>query len=189
MITLTVKDATDSAFLASGGKAAVADVKTTGFTIVLDELSLRDLEYNWFAFSVDNPRKVTGKPIDALLGLPTTTTTPIPTPIPTIDPSESLAPTPTRTPTPTGSPQLPLTSDLQPNPTPTPEASFLKIKDNELGFARIRNSPTADAEEIGQIPIGIEIPYTDEQFGWLKITYEGVTGWVSSVVVDKNVVH
>jgi hypothetical protein len=186
MITQTVKDATDSAFLSDGGKAVVSNVKTTGFTIVLDELSPRDLEYNWFAFSVDNPRKIMGKSIDALLGLPSATETPTPTKEPTPIPSDTI---PTYMPTPTGIPDLPLTQDLQPLVSPKPEPLTVKIRENDLGFVRMRVSPAQEADEIAQIPVGEIVPYSDEQFGWLKVAFDGQNGWISSVVVDRIVVH
>ena len=87
---------------------------------------------------------------------------------------------------------------LTPTPTlsgPTPKAtvtpkiggkitknSFILIKENSLGFLRVRNAPKGN--EIAQIkPIDPEqkYPLLEEKSGWYKIAYEqGKEGWVSA---------
>jgi hypothetical protein len=99
-ISLVVKSATDSAFLGDGTRAAVADVTTSGFTILLDMAVPRDLEYNWVALAVKNPRRIVGTGIGI-----------VPTPI---ESGPSATPTPTEGPTPVASPPPELIS-----PTPT----------------------------------------------------------------------
>jgi uncharacterized protein YraI len=49
----------------------------------------------------------------------------------------------------------------------------------------MRKTPSSDAEEVGQIPVGETVGYQDEQFGWLKCTFNGATGWVSGTFVDR----
>ena len=126
-ITLVLKEATDSAFLAEAAKAAVAEVTASGFTIVLDQPVPRDLEYNWFALSVEDVRRTVGKSLDdQFLG---SETTPTPTPVPTLSPTPMPEPTlpasgqaatliPTLMPSPTSLPTV--TPVMTPTPTSLP---------------------------------------------------------------------
>lgn len=103
----------------------------------------------------------------------------------------SLNPTPTPTfsgPTPKVTVTPRLGAKTTPSPVPTKatgtglENSFVLIKENSLGFLRIRNAPSGS--EIAQIkPIDPEqkYPLVEEKSGWYKITYgEGKEGWVTA---------
>jgi hypothetical protein len=100
-ITLRLTSKDDSEFLSEGASAAVANVTTTGFTIVLDMPAPREFEYQWVALGVDNPKRTVGSSYfgdDLIVPTPTphmvtvtnsestvvTTSTPVPTPVPTI---------------------------------------------------------------------------------------------------------
>jgi len=121
-ITLVLSEATDSAFLAEGVRAAVANVTTNSFSIVLAEPVPRNLTYNWFALAVIGGRRIVGKGVDGT----GTTSTLLVTPTPdilgaTVTPSASLTPTVTPVPTPEASPSASLTPTVTPVPTPTPQ--------------------------------------------------------------------
>jgi hypothetical protein len=60
-ITLQLTNATDSAFLSDLTKAAVSDVTTAGFTVVLDEPTPVDAEYNWVAMAIKNKKRIVPK--------------------------------------------------------------------------------------------------------------------------------
>ena len=169
------KEATDSAFLAESVKTAVAAVSTTGFSIILDAPNPRDLEYNWIAIAVTNPSRTVGAGIGELgsvagNSVATPTDTPLPTIVPTPQPTPSATVGEKATPTPT--------------PTVAPSASTVTVLSNDLGFVRIRSGPSVEATESGQIPSGETLLFTDEQFGWYNVMYNGVAGWVSSTFVS-----
>ncbi len=96
-ITLVLPQASNSAFLAEGVQAAVTNVTTSGFSIVLNGPVPRDLTYNWFALTVSGGRTIVGKSIDGtgststllvppvsdILGV-TATSSAIPTLVPTV---------------------------------------------------------------------------------------------------------
>ena len=173
VVTLSValKEATDSAFLADAVRVAVAGVTTKGFSIVLDLPVPRDLEYNWVALSVKNPRRVVGKSID---GRPaeTVAVTPIPTPIPT----DIIAQSPTITPVPLETPVA----------SPTATLAMVTVLPTDLDFVRIRTGPSVDATESGSIPSGVTVPYSDVQYGWYNVVYQAINGWVSGTYVAVN---
>ncbi|MCX6792024.1 MAG: SH3 domain-containing protein, partial [Candidatus Gottesmanbacteria bacterium] len=193
-ITLVLPEATDSAFLAEGAKAAVTNVTTNGFTIVLADPVPRDLMYNWFVLAVTGGRRIVGKTIDgsgststllmgttsSILGdtivTPSATLTPTLTPTPTATPSPTL--TPTATPVPTATPA--------PTPTPSSSTNTLTLLSNDLGFVRTQDAPSIYATEIGQIPTGVTVPYDDVQYGWYHVTYNQIVGWISSTYVQVN---
>ena len=202
-ISLVLKESTDSAFMVDGLHAAVANVTTTGFAIILDMPVPRDLEYNWVALAVANPRRVVGQgigltstPLPAEVpgvtgtqeGTPTpgltSTLTPAPTltpmPTPLVTPVPTSTPTPTETPIPTVTPPV-----VSSTATPTPGSS-LTVLPTDLGFVRIRDASTVDGNEIGQIPSGQTVAYDNTEYGWYHITYEGISGWVSGTYVVTN---
>ena len=102
---------------------------------------------------------------------------------PTPTPAEAVTPTPTgkikkTTPTPT------TTSS---NVTPTSGAAsqslgYVLIKENSLGFLRVRNNPSGtEITKIQPIDPQRRYPLLEEKSGWYKITYEeGKEGWVSA---------
>jgi hypothetical protein len=67
------KEATASGYLAENYQAAVWDISTKGFSIVLDRFSEKDLYFNWIALNVGQPRLWRGddsvkRAVEALTG-------------------------------------------------------------------------------------------------------------------------
>ena len=196
-ISLLYTEATDSAFLADAVNAAVANVKETGFTIVMEAPVPRDIEYSWIALSIKDAKRTVGKGLGegGATNLPavspsatlTPTATPVPTPTstpsPTATPLPTATATPTATPTPTPTPTpLPPT----PTPTPTPTVKTVTVLPNDLGYVRLRDGPSIESVEINQVPSGTTVPYDDFQYGWYSVTYGGVKGWISGTYVTQN---
>jgi hypothetical protein len=192
-ISLVYKEATDSAFMTLGGNSAVSNISEKGFSIILEEPAPRDLEYNWVALSVADAKRTIGKSLEeggsttlpATLGetavvtpsatlTPTATPVPTPTIVPTLTPTATPVPTPIPTATPT------------PTPTPSPSGPTATILPNDLGFVRMRDGPSVDAAEVGQIPSGTTVPYSDIQYGWYHVTYNGTSGWISGTYITVN---
>jgi hypothetical protein len=123
-ISLVLPTATDSAFMAEGVQAAITNITTDGFTIVLNTPVPKDLMYNWFALAVNNGRKIIGKSVDGTATVTTLLVTPTPSILgdTIVTPSATLTPTatPVPTPTPEASPSATLTPTTTPVPTPTP---------------------------------------------------------------------
>ncbi|MBI5620863.1 SH3 domain-containing protein, partial [Candidatus Gottesmanbacteria bacterium] len=161
-LTLALKEATDSAFLGDAVKAAVASVKTSGFTIVLDQPVPRDMEYNWVALAVKDKKTTVGKSLDGMVAWAPTQ----PSPTPTVTPTPTLEPSPT--------------------PTPTPSVRTVTVLPTDLGFVRMRSTPSTDATQSGQILSGTTVPYTEEQYGWYNVVYNAITGWISGTYVTVN---
>ena len=101
--------------------------------------------------------------------------------------------TPTATPSSGPTPKASATpSKSQTSPTPTKTSSvtpttgaavgYILVKENSVGFLRVRNAPSGT--EIAKIqPIDPQKKYSllEEKSGWYKITYEeGKEGWVSA---------
>lgn len=64
--------------------------------------------------------------------------------------------------------------------------NYLIVKENELGFLRVREKPTIYSSEAARLKIGDKFEILDEDQGWYKIEYEkDKTGWVSSLYVNK----
>ncbi len=60
-VTLRLKEASESANIADDMKVAVTNVTTKGFTIILDQYSPREIEYNWVAIAVSEVQRQYGK--------------------------------------------------------------------------------------------------------------------------------
>ncbi len=61
------------------------------------------------------------------------------------------------------------------------------IKENELGFLRVREKPTIYSSEAARVKPGDKFEILEEDQGWYKISYEqGKEGWVSSLYVEKK---
>ena len=156
-LSLYLASATDSAFMAESGRVAVTDVSTDGFTVIRDEMLPRDVWYMWTAIENNIKDSIT-IPID----------TETPTPSPTLLPSVALA------------------KEGTPTPTPPAQQNTITVLPNDLGFVRMREGPTIEASESGQIPSGTTLPYADVQFNWYQVTYEEKTGWISGTYVERN---
>jgi len=59
-VTLRINDASESANIADDTKVAVTNVTTKGFSIVMDQYSPREIEYNWVAIAVSEIKKQYG---------------------------------------------------------------------------------------------------------------------------------
>lgn len=107
-----------------------------------------------------------------------------PAPQPKADESLVQTPVPSSTPVPV----------LSASPSVSPSASSsaalsqtLTVNQNELGFLRVRNDPSASSEEIAQVSPGQTFTIIDSQNNWYKIEYSsGQFGWVSGVYVTAN---
>jgi hypothetical protein len=136
---------------------------TKSFIIKLNKPASDDLKFSWSALAVKDPKTIISA---AVLGSNTQ-----PTPGPSIQPSAIPSPTntPSPLPSPTASPQITQTVTVNPNP---------------LGFLRVRDGPSANANEIGQVNPGQTFTVIDTQSGWFKIEYSpGLFGWVSGAYV------
>ena len=199
--TLDIATKTPQYFLAKP-EFVIANLTTKGFSIITDVPTVSDLKLSWVAIAVKDAKTFESSGSSTLINQNTsstastisisltptisvaisTTPSPNPSSTPTLPPSPtpsiSVVPTPTQIITPSSSTQ---TSSL-PSPIPGPSVTILP---NDLGFVRMRDGPGSDAAEIGQIPSGTKVSYSDVQFDWYKITYNGKTGWVSGTYVTK----
>ncbi len=85
------------------------------------------------------------------------------------------SPRPTPTPTPT-----------EPPATPEPELTGTIVNVNE--FANVRSEPSADADKLGEAPLGEEYVVLEEEpsDGWYHIEYGDGEGYVSAVYFEVN---
>lgn len=80
--------------------------------------------------------------------------------------------------TPSGSLNLPT---LTPVPSSKSNKTMILIKENELGFLRVREGPSKSTKEIGQVKPGDKLPFLEEKDGWFKISFSGdKEGWISA---------
>lgn len=191
-ITLNIPESTQSAFMADGLKAAVTDVSTRDFTIMLESPAPRELSYYWIAIAVKNQRRVVGASTmgKALGEVAGATVTPVITPL--------IGQT-TTTPTPslmiensgqldnsTASSQL---NNIETNNSTSSaklNGNTITIKETDLGFVRLRKNYTVDSEEIGQIPSGTILTYDALEYGWYHVKYNDLDGWISGTFVIKG---
>jgi uncharacterized protein YgiM (DUF1202 family) len=71
------------------------------------------------------------------------------------------------------------------SPTPEPkkiEVAQVEILDTPTGYLRVREEPSSQSKEIGQVNPGEKYDYLESNSdrSWHKIQLEGLTGWVSS---------
>jgi len=103
-----------------------------------------------------------------------------------VTPSATLMPPPAGGPTPSVIPVPTQIITPVPTPLPLPSGQTVTVTATELGYVRIRDGPTVDNVEIGQIPSGTTVAYSDVQYGWYKIDYNGIVGWISGTYVSVN---
>ncbi|MBI2009536.1 MAG: SH3 domain-containing protein, partial [Candidatus Chisholmbacteria bacterium] len=135
---------------------------TRGFVIKLSQAATEGLTFSWTALAVKDGKTVFSEP----LGLENS-----PSPGPSPGPP-SPSPSPTATP-----------AAEQPEST---LANTVTVVDNELGMVRIRDGPGTNYAEIGQIPVGETVAYTEVVNDWYLVTYQGIEGWVSGTYVTAN---
>jgi len=76
--------------------------------------------------------------------------------------------------------------------TPQSPSSLITILDSELGYVRVREEPTTDSSQVGQVLPGEVYTYDEVSEGdWYRIEYlpaqageEGLYGWVSGTYVE-----
>ncbi len=83
------------------------------------------------------------------------------------DPSEPVSDEPSTTPT------------TAPTTIPPVTDGVTKYVVAEGGL-RIRSIPSTDGDKLGNIPNGTQVTVVPDGSGWAKVTYNGVTGWVSA---------
>jgi len=166
---------------------AIVGKSKQGFMIVLKELATQDILFSWNAVSVSEAKTSQGSSMPDILGENTTATKSAqleegnsPTIFPSISPAiTAVSPTSFPKATPTLSPSPTIT--MTPSPTAIPQSeNKMTVLPNELGFVRLREGPSSNSAEIGQITSRTVIDYTDIQYGWYQVHYEDKTGWVSS---------
>lgn len=68
----------------------------------------------------------------------------------------------------------------------TKTKTMVEIKDNELGFLRVREEPSVTASEAARVKPGEKFELLDEQEDWFKISYEeGKSGWIFAEYASK----
>jgi hypothetical protein len=183
----------DTSFMLDGLAAAVSDVTTDGFDIIIDNPAPKDFTYSWTAIAVKNKRQIIGKsvlnPTGETAGIATqsglliTPTPPAPTPAPTI---VILTPTQAVTPTPTSGVQPTPTLILTPTPSPAPETGItdLVVLASESGFSPIYSLPDNSASTIFQIAAGTNLTASVESGGFYKVKFGNIEGWINSAYVQ-----
>ncbi len=156
---------------------SITDSTTRGFKIKLATPANTDIRFSWNAIAVKDPLIIKGI-LPSQIATPTPTINPAPTNTPEATPTATETPVPIETPTPA----------LTPSPVSTPnsEPESLTVLSNELGYVRIRENPTTDSNELGQIPTGETLNYQEENGNWYKVEYQGMQGWVSGMYVEIN---
>ena len=76
-------------------------------------------------------------------------------------------------------------SIVSPTVTPAPSdnsnQTMILIKENELGFLRVREGPSKSTKEIDQVKPGEKVPLLEEKDGWYRISLpDNKEGWVSA---------
>lgn len=67
----------------------------------------------------------------------------------------------------------------------TQDNRTLKVKENDLGFLRVRSDSSTSSEELARVNIGQEFTILESKSSWYKIEYqEGTFGWVSGVYTE-----
>lgn len=78
--------------------------------------------------------------------------------------------------------------DLTKLPTaPISSSQEIIIKSTPTGFLRVRETPSANGKEIGQVKPKEKYPLLEESAGWVRIRLkDSKEGWVSSSYIQKN---
>lgn len=165
---------------------AVIDTSTKGFSIKLSEPANGEKVFAWSTTAVKGAKLSEGSTSSnpsTVDSVPTTTITEIesdqvvqsPTPSPEV--SKTITSVPEETPT------------VEPTQEEKVEANIptLTILSNELGFLRVRETPSADGAEVEQVLPGEKFGYSATSNNWYQITLsDGLTGWVSGDYISIN---
>jgi len=71
------------------------------------------------------------------------------------------------------------------SPTPAPKVEKVEILKTPQGFLRVRAEPSLNASEIGRVKTGDQLEVIQETKDWIKITFEGKQGWISTQYTKK----
>lgn len=175
---------------------SIAGVTTKGFTIVLEELSVTDLKFNWVAIAVDQVKTYestsSGQVAGASFDLSQIKPSPwADNPQPTTHNLQPTASSPasvisTLIPTVTNVPTTPIAT-VSPTtiPTSAPQKTITLLP-NEYGFVRLRETPTIEGIETDRLETGANYPYLEKRYDWYQIKTGDKTGWVSGTYVSEN---
>lgn len=71
-----------------------------------------------------------------------------------------------------------------PPPSPPPTVK-VEITKTPQGFLRVRKEPSTASAEIGRVKTGDELEVIQETGDWIKVSFEGKQGWISSQYTKK----
>lgn len=72
-----------------------------------------------------------------------------------------------------------------PAATPIPVITKVEITQTPQGFLRVRKDPSLNSPEIGRVNTKEQFEVIQETSGWVKISFQGKQGWVSSQYTKK----
>lgn len=72
-----------------------------------------------------------------------------------------------------------------PSTISTENTHSVEILDTPQGFLRVRKEPDLASQEIGQVTVGKTYELIQETEDWIKISFEGKLGWVSTQYTKK----
>jgi hypothetical protein len=158
---------------------------TKGFSIILDQPAVIDLTFNWTAIAVDNAVTFSSTSSAGLVPSPMPGPTQVATDSALVNQAPGASPMPSALPpTPTPTPTI-VTPIVVASPTIT-SLPTITVLPNDLGFVRLREAPSVDSTEIGQLPVGQSYPYKQKQYNWYQVELEGKVGWVSGTYVEEK---
>lgn len=70
-------------------------------------------------------------------------------------------------------------------PTPLPEVKKVEILKTPQGFLRVRKDASVNSTELGRVKDGDQFEITQESEGWVKISFQGKDGWISTQYTKK----
>lgn len=72
-----------------------------------------------------------------------------------------------------------------PSSASSPTVKTITILPNEFGFVRLREAPSTESAEIGQLTVGGTYPYREKRYDWYLVEAEGKEGWISGTYVEE----
>ena len=174
----------------------ITNISKAGFTIILEDKAVTDLKFSWVALSVKDAKTYESENSQTLLeNLISPTIEPAiitPTlfisPFPTQFPALQITATPTISPTiiPNPTTNLPGNATHQALQAGDQRLTTITVLPNELGYLRLRASPSVDSEELAQIPVGTTLTPLEVKNDWYKVSYNNIEGWLSGAFIEKN---
>lgn len=71
------------------------------------------------------------------------------------------------------------------SPPPSPPVKKVEITNTPQGFLRVRKEPSLSSPEVGRVKTGDQLEIVQETGDWLKISFAGKLGWISSQYAKK----